>query len=211
MENEIFTTAVAEFVQQTQGNPGLIKFAESVEVTNGETEAEASDLFSRCSVVIKDIEAARKSKIAPFKEVIDAINANAKTIAAPYEAAKSAVSSKMSKYRSDVAIREQEAERNRLEAETRTQAFRGNIEYAKELNEEKKAIAAEVPKTITNDAARVQFREDWDIVIVDESAVPCEFCKHEPSLAKIKAALNAGIEVKGVTAQKVKKPVAVRV
>jgi hypothetical protein len=185
---------------------------EAVVVTDAASEAEASSLFAKADGVLKLIEATRKEKIAPFREVVEGLNAKAKQLSAPFQKAKDALSKAMSDWRSSETIRLLDIERNNLTEMSRNSLeFEGDVDKARLFHGQAQEIAAVVPKTVKMETSRVQFRDDFELVITDPSLVPCAFCKHEPSVSKIKEALKSGVkEIAGVEWKAVKVPVNVR-
>ena len=170
------------------------------QIIDAETEKAAMELYAKCDNVVKDIEAKRKAKGAPFRERVEEINAQAKAYSAPFVEAMTSLKRKASDWRTSEAVMEAESERRRLEKEAFHRASSDDLDGACEANEKALAIAEEVPKTVKTDEGTIRYRTDYviDEVNIEELHDRFVIVTRTANEKEIKACLKAGEEIQGV-------------
>jgi hypothetical protein len=178
-------------------NADLFEAEDVAKVTDLTTEARAAEFRARIKGRLKDIEGKRTQYTGPLNEVIRSINADFKRVSDPLNKAVEIVDGGIKEFRMAEDFREKEELRKRAEAEAsaaihdvqRTMTPK-TVATAQEKGDAYLAANAEAPKSVATQTGSMTGRRPWKHEILDEDAVPREFCSPDPK--KLTAAVKAG-------------------
>jgi hypothetical protein len=170
--------------------------AHELVVTDPASEAVANELFGRIRTTSKRIVALKTRWLQPFKDQVKLMEADFKEMGRPAAEAEPIVTAKLQAYRREVAeAARKEQQRLRLLAEKRQAAAAAKAEVRGVEPPPVMPIAPTVAppaKSVkADDGSRTTYVTEYHVEIIDEAAVPREWCC--PDAKKLGAAARAQI------------------
>lgn len=156
---------------------------QSLEVTNADTFAQASDVVAACKQHIKSVVAKRKSYTDGIDQTKKLLMDQEHTICRPLQEFIDNLDRQMKDYHFAAQKRAAE-EQARLDREALAKA------KAEHKSEVEVAVVAPPPKTVRSDFSTTTIVDKWVGEIVDMALVPAQYCSPDPK--KIKAAIDGG-------------------
>jgi len=187
----------------------MLADAQAIEIKDDATMSFAVALGGEASKISKAIDAKRKLVTADASDYVKSVNGFAKLFTDKLDAAVRTVKGKISSYQAKVEIARREAEKRAQEEARKLQD-----DLNKEAEEKGVEPVQVIPPTIpeekkivhTETGASAHFRTVWKAEVVDDAAVPRNFCT--PDMRKINDAVKAGVrEIAGVRIWEDKQPV----
>lgn len=184
---------------------------EPAPVTDTESEKVAAAWMAEAETRLRAIEDRRTALTKPMNDAIKEWNRAAKAAAKPFEDVKEKVASMLAAYRSSQEIRSAIHLRDRAERLMRRAEKEGDVVAMTAHGETLNELLAAVPKSVpASDTMVVRYRSTTTLDI-DESMLPDEFFVRTPDEKAIKAALEEGRVIPGVTFTTTLKPYVVDV
>jgi hypothetical protein len=199
--NESIVTVGDRKIDLTQWNGFAIqaeRTAASIEIACDEEDSMAIDSMSEITRFKKDVEAARKSEVSPFNELVKRINDLFRPITESLEVAERAIKDKRTFYLKEKERVRQAEEAKRLE------------EYNRKLEEERKKAAEEkreqkivtpppvilqAPSTTHGSTGSSSARKFWNYEVLDIA----ELAKARPDLVKMEPKAMAILSAAKIT------------
>lgn len=208
------TIAIQQSAEETKQEALLnASFVESV--SNATEQDQAVDTLKTLKTLINSVEECRKALKSPvldFGRLIDSTAKNfSKELVGESERIEKLVRDfqtlELAKMRAVEQAEKEERdqrEKERLAALASAKSLDEHDEINERFNEESKALSLEAPKPVKPSSLSV--KEDWEITVNDIwllARAHSTCVKIEPLKSEIKALLNAGVNVAGITATKV--------
>lgn len=200
MQQQALLESDAALVQINSEASDLELTAQTLEVKDEASAAEATSTLGFIAAAKKQLEEKRTFFVKPLNEQVKKINAMFKEYAAPLENADRILRGKVLRYQAEVRRKQQEEEE-------RLRALAEKEQKRLEKQAEKKGLPAPpplvlpatkaAPKTIQTGLGTATTKTVWDFVIEDEAKIPREYLTVDTK--KIRAVVKAGVrEIPGV-------------
>ncbi len=177
----------------------IVAMAEETQVTDDNSMLAAGDVRKKIKAVGKMVKEKKESITSPLNEALKQVRSMFAPIEAMYEEAENVVSAKMLTYQRDVEEQQRKAEAEALKKlqEAQRKLEEGKITEAQvqKIEEKIEQKLEELPQIIKK-SADFHTREIQKFRIINESELPREYLV--PDEVKIRKAMMAGIEIKGV-------------
>lgn len=172
----------------------MAKDADDLQITTQDSLTEAVELGGSAKRLIKNIESKREEVTADARQFVSSVNGFCKMFTEKLKGSCSVLERKITDYRT-----KEELERRKKEEEARKAA----AEFQEKLDAEAKEAGVEAPIAVapiipeakatvkTETGVTAYGRTKWKAEIVDEAAVPREYCSAD--MKKINAAVKGGV------------------
>jgi hypothetical protein len=169
-------------------NP-IIEKAQKIEIESKEDMTEATTALSQLNKFYDNLTEEKEKLTKPINSALKEIRARYKPVEEMLDGAISVIKSKMGKYQMDALQAQKEAE-----AKIASRVSRGTLGIEKAIEKIGDIDAPE--EKIKTEEGGVSFRLVKKFRIMDKTFIPYEYL--EPNEVKIRQAMVAGIEIKGV-------------
>ncbi len=174
----------------------IAKAKEIADVQTPEAEVRAAEFLKQIKMRVDIAETARKKLVQPLNDHVKMINDEFKKTTVPLKDADLLVRRGMTTYRNSVVFKEAEAKRLQIEAEAKVAVRMGDSDKITELAEEHAEASLAAPRQVQSQSGKARFRKVWRFEIQDLNELPDDYWI--PDEKKIKAVVDAGIQIKGV-------------